>query len=102
MKMFNKMVNKIKYKHPWDKYYDKDKREIEVPNMSAYEYMRDCSEGVLDNVALNYFNKKMTFKQLFDQINVCAKALKSIGIREGDVVTVCLPNTPIVSGLFEL
>ena len=23
--------------NPWDKYYDKDKREIEVPNVSVYE-----------------------------------------------------------------
>ena len=94
MKLFDKMVNKMKYKHPWDKYYDKDKREIEVPNVSVYEYMRDCSQNVLDKTALNYFNRKMSRRTLLNEINICAKALRSQGIREGDVVTICMPNTP--------
>ena len=94
MKLFDKMVNKIKYKHPWDKFYDKDKREIEVPNVSVYEYMRDCSQDILDKTALNYFNKKMSRRAFLNEINVCAKALRSQGIREGDVVTICMPNTP--------
>ena len=94
MKLFDKMVNKMKYKHPWDKYYDKDKREIEVPNVSVYEYMRDCSQNVLDKTALNYFNKKMSRRAFLNEINICAKALRSQGIREGDVVTICMPNTP--------
>lgn len=94
MKMFDKVINRMKYKHPWDKYYDKDKRVIEVPNMSLYEYLRNCSENHLDEIALNYFNKKMTYRNFLNEINVCAKALRSQGIREGDVVTICMPNTP--------
>ena len=94
MKIIDKMINKIKYKHPWDKYYDKNERSIEVPNVSIYEYLRDCNQNNLDLIALNYFNKKMTFRTMLNEINVCAKALKSQGIREGDVVTICMPNTP--------
>ena len=84
----------MKYKHPWDKFYDKDKRTVEVPNMSVYEYLRDCSQDHLDSIALNYFNKKMTYRTFLNEINVCARALRSQGIREGDVVTICMPNTP--------
>ena len=94
MKIIDKVINKMKYKHPWDKYYDKDKRCIEVPNMSLYEYLRDCSQSHLDEIALNYFNKKMTYRTFLNEINVCARALRSQGIREGDVVTICMPNTP--------
>ena len=94
MKILDKMINKIKYKNPWDKYYDKDKRTIEVPNVSVYEYLRDCNENNLDSIAVNYFNKKMTYRAFLNEINVCARALRSQGIREGDVVTICMPNTP--------
>ena len=94
MKIIDKMINKMKYKHPWDKYYKKNERTIDVPNMSIYEYLRDCNVNNLDLFALNYFNKKMTFRSMLNEINVCAKALKSQGIREGDVVTICMPNTP--------
>ena len=94
MKIIDKVINKIKYKHPWDKYYKKDERTIDVPNVSIYEYLRDCNTNHLDLIALNYFNKKMTYRTFLNEINICAKALKSQGIREGDVVTICMPNTP--------
>lgn len=94
MKMIDKVMNKMKYKHPWDKFYDKDKRKIETFNISLYEYFRDCSQKHLDDVAINYFNKKMSFRTLLNEINICARALRSQGIREGDVVTICMPNTP--------
>lgn len=94
MKIIDKVINKMKYKHPWDKYYDKDKRTIEVPNVSVYEYIRDCNKDNLDEIALNYFNKKMTYRAFLNEINICARALRSQGIREGDVVTICMPNTP--------
>ncbi len=94
MKIIDKVINKMKYKHPWDKYYKKNERTIDVPNVSIYEYLRDCNQDHLDLIALNYFNKKMTFRTMLNEINICAKALKSQGIREGDVVTICMPNTP--------
>ncbi|MBQ3510867.1 MAG: AMP-binding protein [Bacilli bacterium] len=94
MKIIDKVINKIKYKNPWDKFYDKDKRTIEVPNVSVYEYLRDCNKDNLDSIAINYFNKKMTYRTFLNEINVCARALRSQGIREGDVVTICMPNTP--------
>ena len=94
MKIIDKVINKIKYKNPWDKFYDKDKRTIDVPNMSVYEYLRDCNKDNLDSIAINYFNKKMTYRSFLNEINVCARALRSQGIREGDVVTICMPNTP--------
>lgn len=37
MNVIKKMINKIKYKHPWDCYYKKDERTIEVPNISVFE-----------------------------------------------------------------
>ena len=94
MNVIKKMINKMKYKNPWDRFYDKDKRDVEVPNISVFEQLYVGNKENMQEVALNYFNKKMTFRQLFDEINTCAKALKSVGIREGDVVTVCMPNTP--------
>ena len=94
MNVIKKVINRMKYKHPWHSYYKKNERYIETPNVSVFEHLYVNNKENKDAIAVNYFNKKMTFKQLFDQINVCAKALKSIGIREGDVVTVCLPNTP--------
>ena len=95
MKLIDKIKRKIKTeKHLWDKFYPKDKRKIEVPNMSLYEFIYENNKDRQDNIALNYFNKKITYYTLFDQINTCAKAMRSQGIRPGDVVSICMANTP--------
>lgn len=87
-------LKKSKYKHPWEKFYGENYKGIEVPNMSIYEYILERNTNNMDSIAINYFNKKMTFRQMFEQIALCAKAMRSQGIRPGDVVTICMPNTP--------
>ena len=87
-------INKMTHKKLWDKYYAKKDRKINVPNLSVYEYLRECNKDNMDAIALNYFGKTMTFKYFFGEINLCAKALRSQGIRPGDVVTVLMANTP--------
>jgi long-chain acyl-CoA synthetase len=36
----------------------------------------------------------MTYREFFYEIDKCAKALRSHGIRPGDVVSICMANTP--------
>ena len=83
-----------KNKKPWEKYYDKKERKVDVPDMSIYEFLYNNNKNRLSNIALNYFGSKMTFKELFNEIDLCAKAMRSQGIRSGDVVSICMPNTP--------
>ena len=78
----------------WEKYYDKDKRTVEVPPMSMYEFIYERNVDRMDNIAINYMGNKITYRVLFHEIDLCAKALRSQGIRKGDVVSICLPNTP--------
>ena len=91
MKIFNK---KEKYKNPWDRYYKKEDRDIKVPDISLYEYLDKSSFGRANLVAINYFGVKITFSELLERIDLCSKALTSSGVRENDVVTICMPNTP--------
>lgn len=93
MKLLDK-INKKKYKRAWHKYYKKDKRDVKVPNMSIYEYFSIGANNNLDDIAINYFNKKITYKSFLNDIDLCARSLKASGIREGDVVTICMANTP--------
>lgn len=82
-----------KEKYPWYKYYAKDERKIEVPDLSLYECIKKNNE---DNggIALNYFGKKTSYQTFFAEIDLCARSLRSVGIRPGDVITICMPNTP--------
>ena len=81
-------------KHAWDKFYPKDKRDIDVPNGSLYDYIYNCSKDKLDNIAINYFGNLMDYRDFFKNVDICARALVSQGIRKDDVVSICMANTP--------
>lgn len=66
-----------------------------MPKMSAYSYMYDCNKDRLDCLALNYLGRTMTFREFFEKIDITAKALvERFGVKENDVVSMCMLNTP--------
>ncbi len=89
-----KLFSFKKYKRRWHKFYNKNEREVETPNMSLYEYLYNSNKERLNNTAINYFGNKSTYNSFFNSIDTCAKALKSQGVRKGDVISICMPNTP--------
>lgn len=46
------------------------------------------------NVAFDFMGKSTTYAKMIKNIEQCAKALKTIGIRKGDCVTIAMPNCP--------
>ena len=45
-------------------------------------------------IAFDFMGKSTTYAQLVKEIEICAKALKTLGIRKGDKVTIAMPNCP--------
>ncbi|WP_167511324.1 class I adenylate-forming enzyme family protein [Pseudobutyrivibrio xylanivorans] len=45
-------------------------------------------------VAIEYLGLKVTYEQLFKKIDQTGRALKAVGVNQGDIVSVCLPNIP--------
>ncbi len=95
-----KLFSFLKKKKLWEKYYSREERKVDVPDMSLYEFLWQENEFRQDNYALNYFGKKMRYRELFYEIELCAKALKKIGVQDGDVISICLPNVPEAVILF--
>lgn len=85
---------------PWLKYYDEESIKTTMPNMSCYDYLYSCNARYLDRVALSYFGRKITFRELFDNIDKTALALKASGVKENDIITISLPNIPEAAYLF--
>lgn len=78
---------------PWLKYYTADAIIADLPNMSMYDFLRTNNEHNFDEIALNYLDKKYTYKELFENIDVYAKALINLGVEKGDVVAIAMPST---------
>lgn len=79
---------------PWLKYYTEDELDITIPDMSMYANMyRHASEN--DSLtAIEYLGLKISYRKFFAKIEKCARALRAIGVKQGDIVSVCLPNIP--------
>lgn len=79
---------------PWLKYYSKETIDAEMPHCSMYEYIRRENENTEENVALNYFGNKITYRELFGRIERTAAAFQKTGIENGDVVTIMSMHIP--------
>lgn len=85
---------------PWLKYYTEDHIKTEMPSMSAYSYLYKQNDKYLERTALSYYERKISFDELFSKIEETAKALKTMGVKENDIVTISMPNTPEAVYLF--
>lgn len=83
-------------KAPWLKYFGDMPAHLDYPKGSMYEAVRESAitKKKMNSVAYEFQGKKTNYKQFLNKIEVLGKAYKSIGIDEGDMVTVCMPNTP--------
>lgn len=61
---------------------------------SLYSAVRHTSSLYPNRIAFRYFFKAFKYKHLLKRINQFAKALKDLGVKEDDIVTICLPNIP--------
>ena len=79
---------------PWLKYYSEEAINAPLPECTIYEYLWENNKDHLDDTALNYFGKKITYRKLFENIDNTANALSGFGIAEGDSVMFFTLNTP--------
>ena len=47
---------------PWLKYYSEEAINAPLPECTIYEYLWENNKNYLNNVALNYFDRKISFK----------------------------------------
>lgn len=81
-------------KAPWLNNYGDVPHTLEYKQGSMWDAVNDIAEQYPNYVSFVFMGKKTLYSAFVKQVNDCAKALKSIGIREGDRVTICMPNCP--------
>lgn len=90
-------MNKKELKErPWLKFYEEENipGELEYPDCSMVDMVVQSAEKWPDNIAYSYYGHKVTYKSFVKKIEKAARALKNYGVKEGDRVTICMPNTP--------
>lgn len=88
------MENNVKVKTPWIDYLGDVPFHLDYFEGSMFEAVEKIAEKYPDYVAFDFMGKSTTYRKMIREIEKCAKALKTIGVREGDRVTIALPNCP--------
>lgn len=96
--MIKSILNKDNY--PWYKFYGEVPHHLDYFKGSMTEYIMETALKYPNIYAISYYNNKVTYKELIDKITECAKSLKTIGVKEGDIVSICMPNTPSALYMF--
>lgn len=79
---------------PWEQYYDFNEFAEQKLLRTIYQEIYANNKLYLSDKALEFFGSKISYKQLFKNINKAAKSLEEYGIKKGDIVTICCAGIP--------
>lgn len=81
--------------HPWYRSYDPGvPTEPDFEDRTLVENLARTAESYPDRRALVYFNRSLTYRELYDHVLRLASALRAMGVGPGTRVAVQSPNTP--------
>ncbi|HPX32734.1 MAG TPA: AMP-binding protein [Erysipelotrichaceae bacterium] len=81
------------YKQRFENFFE-TQHQINYKPETMYQMLKNIAIRNENNLAYEFQGKKTKYSELINKIEVIAKALTAIGIRENDVVTICMPNCP--------
>ncbi|MBQ7755656.1 MAG: AMP-binding protein [Clostridia bacterium] len=87
-------MSAISAKTPWENHMGDIPMHLTYFEGSMFDKVKDVATRYPDYVAFDFMGKSTTYKELVEEIERCARALKTIGVRENDKVTIAMPNCP--------
>ena len=81
---------------PWLKYYTESARNSRLSSKTMYKYLFDKNADHMDQTALLYFGRNISYKELIENIKRAASSFYKMGVRKGDVVSFCTVTVPEV------
>lgn len=69
----------------------KIQNDIPIYNMNIFDNIMSWNQHNLEIPALDYYGNTITFKELPENVRIYVNGLKSLGIDENEVTTLCLP-----------
>lgn len=61
---------------------------------SMYDKLAEIATNYPDYIAYDFMGGKVKYRDFINKVDECARALAAIGVKEGESVTICMPNAP--------
>ena len=87
-------MDNITAKTPWASQMGDVPMHLTYFEGSMYDMVAHAAEQNPNQIAFDFMGKSTTYRKMIQEIDRCARALKTIGVREGDKVTIAMPNCP--------
>lgn len=81
-------------KTPWLNNYGDVRFHLDYYDGTMWEAVRDAAHRFPKYVAYDFMGKKTLYKDFEKNVYDCAKALRAVGVKPGQRVTICMPNCP--------
>ncbi len=92
--MTKSLTGKPSVDRPWMQYYPPQMIEgLRIPEQTIAEYLEERCPGA-DVVAMHYYGTDIPWKEVNEQVDKTARALRALGFGEGDEVPVFLRAVP--------
>ena len=81
-------------KTPWEPFMGDIPMHLDYFEGSMFEAVEKIAKEYPNYIAFDFMGKSTTYKKMLQEIDRCARSLRTIGIRPGDRVTIAMPNCP--------
>ena len=93
-------MNTITAKTPWEPFMGQTPMHLEYFQGTMFEAVERISRQHPEFTAFTFMGKATSYRRMIEETERCARALRAIGVKEGDKVTVAMPNCPQAVYLF--
>ena len=93
-------MEKITAKTPWEPWMGQVPMHLDYFQGSMFEAVENMAKKYPQNIAFTFMGRSVLYPDMIRETERCAKALKALGIQEGDKVTIAMPNCPQAIYLF--
>ena len=87
-------TDNLNVKTPWIKNLGGVPAHLEYFQGSMYDKVAQIAVNYPDYIAYDFMGGKVKYKDFIRKVDECARALAAIVVKEGERVTICMPNAP--------
>lgn len=84
----------LNVKAPWLNHLGGIPAHLDYFDGSMYDKVAEVAENYPTYIAYDFMGGKVKYRDFIRKVDECARALAAIGVREGESVTICMPNAP--------
>ena len=78
----------------WENYMGDVPMHLDYFQGSMFDAVERMANMYPNYIAFDFMGRSVTYRRMVQEIEKCAKSLKTLGVRPGDRITIAMPNCP--------